>query len=206
MPQSTKHVGEREFASNAGENPCYDPSSEGLRSRWLSLAGCSTSARTRPATNLGTHGFAGARHLGDLDDAASRCDLNPAPRSDRDDVVGQRALVRIRLRSARCCALVSAGRQFMWTRIGSCVRTGRSCRWRTHLLPSRWRRDEGRSSRSVSDPHKKESARRRVSGPPGGDPVAQPREQSAVGNTPSPESAEGVARRFDRGSKRRVGA
>jgi hypothetical protein len=44
MPQSTKHVGERELASNAGENPCYDPSSEGLRSRWLSLAGCSTSA------------------------------------------------------------------------------------------------------------------------------------------------------------------
>jgi PAS domain S-box-containing protein len=28
--------------------------------------------------------------------------------------------------------------------------------------PSRWRRDEGQSSRSVTDPHKKESARRRV--------------------------------------------
>jgi hypothetical protein len=41
----------------------------------------------------GAHRFAGARHLDDLDNAATRRDLNAATRPCRDDLVGSRTVV-----------------------------------------------------------------------------------------------------------------
>ena len=40
------------------------------------------------------HWFASARHLGDLDDAAPRCDLDPTTGARGEDLVGPRAVVR----------------------------------------------------------------------------------------------------------------
>ena len=73
----------------------YDASSEGARLLWASLAGCSTSARTRLAMNLALRTGSPVR----VTSATStmprpRCDLDPATRACRDDLICPRAIVR----------------------------------------------------------------------------------------------------------------